>query len=181
MPTTLLSDIRAEFLSQKSTAEQAIAQLDDDQIRRSLDGDVNSIVIIMKHLAGNFRSRFTNFLTDDGEKSWRNRDSEFIDDFPPGRDGRAAAEAVWREGWAVLLAALDSLTDVDLTRTVSIRGEPMPASRALTRALAHAAYHTGQIILIARMLRGPQAWQTISIPRGGSEAHNKRMGYKPNG
>ncbi|MBL0921414.1 MAG: DUF1572 family protein [Phycisphaerales bacterium] len=174
---SLIRQFQAEFLAQRATADKAIAQLDDEQIRRSLDGDVNSVAIVMKHLAGNFLSRFTDFLTTDGEKAWRERDGEFVDDFAPGAAGRGQIEARWSEGWACLTGALDGLRDADLAGTVTIRGEPHTVQRALTRALAHAAHHTGQIVLLARMTVGPERWRTISIPRGGSKEYNRKMGY----
>jgi uncharacterized damage-inducible protein DinB len=174
---SLIRQFQAEFLAQRATADKAIAQLDDEQIRRSLDGDVNSIAIVMKHLAGNFLSRFTDFLTTDGEKPWRERDGEFVDDFEEGAAGRGQIEARWSEGWSCLVAALEELRDEDLHRTVTIRGEPHTVQRALTRALAHAAHHTGQIVLLARMTVGPRGWKTISIPKGGSGEFNRRMGF----
>ena len=174
---SLIRQFQAEFLAQRATADKAIAQLDDEQIRRSFDGDVNSVAVVMKHLAGNFLSRFTDFLTTDGEKPWRERDGEFVDDFEAGAAGRAQIEARWGEGWACLVAALEELRDADLHRTVTIRGEPHTVQRALTRALAHAAHHTGQIVLLARMTVGPRGWKTISIPKGGSREFNRRMGF----
>ena len=177
---SLVQQFQAEFLAQRATADKAIAQLDDEQIRRSLDGDVNSVAIVMKHLAGNFLSRFTDFLTTDGEKPWRDRDGEFVDDFAPGAPGtagRAQIEARWSEGWECLTGALDALCDADLHKTITIRGEPHTVQRALTRALAHTAHHTGQIVLLARMTVGPERWRTISIPRGGSKEFNRKMGF----
>lgn len=174
---SLVAALQAEFVAQRAAAEKAIAQLGDDDLRRSAGGDTNSVAVIMKHLAGNLRSRFTDFLTSDGEKPWRDRDSEFLDDFAPGAAGRQQATARWNEGWACALAALDALTDADLARTVTIRGEPHTVQRALARSLAHAGYHTGQILLIARLLVGPERWRVITIPKGGSQEHNRRMGY----
>jgi hypothetical protein len=172
-----------EFRALRATAEKAIAQLDDDAIRRAPAPQTNSVAVIMKHVAGNFLSRFTDFLTTDGEKAWRNRDDEFVDAYPPGAPGRAAIMARWEQGWACVLGAAAALTDEDLGRTVQIRGEPHTVDRALTRALAHAGYHVGQIVLVAKMLvgqsAGPQSWKTISVPPGGSEAFNRSKGFRP--
>jgi uncharacterized damage-inducible protein DinB len=163
----------AEFRRHKDYAQRAIAQLTDDHLRQSLSPETNSIAVIVKHLAGNLRSRFTDFLTTDGEKPWRDRDSEFIDDFPD----RAAMLDSWERGWACLFDALAPLTEPDLARTVTIRGEPHTVAHALARSLAHADYHTGQIVLIARTLaeRDAIAWTTLTIPRGGSRAFNQEM------
>lgn len=170
--------IRDEFTAQRRTAEKAIGQLDDAQIRVSIDGELNSVIVIVKHMAGNLRSRFTNFLTEDGEKPWRERDNEFVDDFAPGEAGRAAAMERWNEGWACVLDALAALSDADLERQVAIRGESQTAIRALTRSLAHTAHHVGQIVILARSIVGPTKWKTISIPRGGSAAYNESVGYR---
>ena len=156
-----------------------IAQLDAAQIRRSLDGDVNAVAVIMKHVGGNLRSRFADLLTTDGEKPSRDREAEFVDDFPEGEAGRAAALAAWSQGWGVLEATLASLNDADLGRTVTIRGVPHTVAKALARSLAHIAYHQGQITLLARLLVGPAAWKTITIPRGGTAKRHAEMGFDP--
>lgn len=166
----VILDFAFKFGEVRRETELAIAQVDSRQLRRSLDGDTNSIAVTMKHVGGNLRSRFTNFLTEDGEKPWRGREQEFVDDFPAGDAGRDAAHAVWSGGWGALESTLASLSDRDLGRTVTIRGVPHSVSRALARSLAHVAYHQGQITLIARILVGPGRWTTISIPRGGSAA-----------
>ena len=177
----LIGDFAFKFAEIRRESEQAIAQLDAVQIRRSLDGDVNSVAVIMKHVGGNLRSRFTSFLTEDGEKPWRDREAEFVDDFPAGEAGRDAALADWRDGWCVLESTLASLCDADLaTKTVSIRGVPHTVSRALARSLAHMAYHQGQITLIARMIVGRERWNTISIPRGATAHRHAEMGFDPN-
>jgi uncharacterized damage-inducible protein DinB len=173
----IIEALESEFAKIRAGADKAIAQLDAEQLRIVPDAEGNSVAVIMKHMAGNFRSRFTNFLTEDGEKPWRQRDTEFLDDFPTGAAGRAAALSTWNEGWAAVLGALAALKDGDLSRTVQIRGEAMSVARALSRALAHAAYHHGQIVLIARRLVGPRRWKTISIPRGESASFNRNMGY----
>lgn len=174
-----LTDFERKFAEIRSESERAIAQLDATSIRRSLDGDVNSVAIIMKHVGGNLRSRFTDFLTSDGEKPWRDREREFVDEFPPGEEGRAAAFDAWCIGWQSLERTLAALTDADLRRTVHIRGQPHSVALALARAVAHLGYHQGQITLIARMLVGPSSWRTISIPRGGTSAHHARLGFDP--
>ncbi len=177
----LIGDFAFKFAEIRRESERAIAQLDAEQLRRSLDGDTNSVAVIMKHVGGNLRSRFTSFLTEDGEKPWRDREAEFVDDFPAGEAGRDAALADWRDGWRVLESALASLTDADLaTKTVSIRGVPHTVSRALARSLAHMAYHQGQITLVARMIVGRERWNTISIPRGGTAQRHAEMGFDPN-
>ncbi|MBU3727752.1 MAG: DUF1572 domain-containing protein [Phycisphaerales bacterium] len=167
-----IGDFAFKFGEIRSETELAIAQVDSAQLRRSLDGDTNSIAVTMKHVGGNLKSRFTNFLAEDGEKPWRGREREFVDDFPAGEAGRVAAHAAWSEGWGVLESTLASLSDGDLCRTVTIRGVPHSVTRALARSLAHVAYHQGQITLISRILVGPERWKTISIPRGRSAPGN---------
>jgi uncharacterized damage-inducible protein DinB len=176
---SIIEDFAFKFSEIRREGEQAIAQVDAVQIRRSLDGDVNSIAVVLKHVGGNLRSRFTGFLTEDGEKPWRARESEFTDDFPEGEAGRDAALAAWSEGWRVLEATLASLTDADLPRTVYIRGKPHSVALALARSVAHMAYHQGQITLLARILVGPGRWKTISIPRGGTAQRHAEMGFDP--
>ena len=178
-PRRIVDDFAFKFAEIRREAEAAIAQVDAEQIRRSLDGDVNSIAIVMKHVGGNLRSRFTDFLSTDGEKPWREREGEFVDDFPAGEAGRDAALAAWSEGWTVLEATLASLTDADLARTVLIRGKPHSVALALARSLAHMAYHQGQVTLVARVLVGPGRWRTISIPRGGTAQRHAEMGFDP--
>jgi len=176
----VVGDFAFKFAEIRRESEQAIAQLDAEQIRRSLDGETNSIAVIMKHVGGNLRSRFTNLLAEDGDTPWRDREGEFVDDFPAGEAGREAALAAWAEGWRTLESSLSSLSDADLARTVAIRGVPHSVSRALARSLAHMAYHQGQITLVARMLVGRERWKTISIPRGGTAQRHAEMGFDPN-
>lgn len=175
----LLDDLASRFAEVRRESEKAIEQLDAAQLRRSLDGDSNSVAVIMKHVGGNLRSRFTSFLAEDGEKPWRDREREFVDDLPPGDAGREAALGRWREGWSVLEATLASLTEDDLARTVRIRGEQHSVMQALARSLAHVAYHQGQITLVARIVVGPARWRTITIPRGGTAARHAAMGFDP--
>lgn len=166
-----LADVRESFRKLQGTAERAAAQVDDAAFFATLDTEANSIALVMKHMAGNLRSRFTDFLTSDGEKSDRDRDAEFE---RRSGDTRAAIEARWRDGWATLYAALDAVDPGELLRTVRIRGEPHSIMQALDRQLTHQAYHVGQIVLLAKHHAGP-AWRTLTIPRGESQAFNARM------
>ena len=145
----------------KVQADQAIAQVDDGQLFALLDPDANSIAIIMKHVAGNMRSRWTNFLETDGEKSDRNRDGEFETGFD---DTRAGILAGWEDGWRCTLGAIEALTPGDLERTVTIRGEPHTVVQAINRQVSHYSAHVGQIVLLAKHFAGPK-WQTLSIPK----------------
>ena len=175
----IIEGFEAKLAEIRWECEQAIAQLDAAAIRRSLDGDTNSVAVTMKHVGGNLASRFTNFLTEDGEKASRDREGEFVDDFAPGDAGRKQAVAAWSAGWTVLEATLASLTDDDLAKSVRIRGVPHTVAHALARAVAHMAYHQGQITLIARILVGPERWKTITIPRGGTAQRHAEMGFLP--
>lgn len=158
--TLLLTDALREFGNQRKFAERAMAQLDDTDFFRALGDEENSIAIIVKHVGGNLRSRWTDFLTADGEKPDRNRDGEF----EPAEVEREAIMQIWQRGFAALEAALTSMKPADLLATVHIRGEPLSAIQALNRSLAHTSQHTGQIILLAKHWRGAE-WQTISMPR----------------
>jgi hypothetical protein len=160
----------ASYRSNKGWADKAIAQVSDENLHVALDPNTNSIAVIMKHVAGNLRSRWTDFLTTDGEKPWRNRDDEFVDAFT----SRAEVLAHWESGWQCLFDTLSSLTPDDLAKTVTIRGEAHTVPLAIQRSLAHTAYHVGQIILIARILTG-ENWTTITIPRGASASFNQRV------
>jgi hypothetical protein len=174
---TTIRAFESEFRRHRGLAEGAAAQVEWTPLRTPLDTQTNSIAVIMKHVAGNLRSRWTDPWTTDGEKPWRDRDREFIDDFAD----RAALEAWWRHGWGVLESALASFTDADLTRELRIRGEPHTLALALARSLAHTAYHCGQIVQTARVLasRRGTPWKTLTVPRGGSAAHNVSMGFDP--
>jgi hypothetical protein len=156
-----LDDVRAQFRKLKKLGEDALAQVKDDELLVTLDPESNSLAVIMKHMAGNLRSRFTDFLTTDGEKPNRNRDSEFEIAHPPDR---AAIFADWESGWARLFEALDRLTPDDLLRDVYIRGERHSVIQALDRQMTHHAYHVGQIVFLAKHLRSAD-WRTLSIPR----------------
>lgn len=166
--STIVESAITSFRANRGWADKAIAQLPDDKLHVALDANTNSIAVIMKHLAGNLASRWTDFLTSDGEKPWRNRDDEFIDTF----SDREQLLSYWEEGWNCLFAALQSLGPKDLANTVTIRGEPHSVPLAIHRSLAHCGYHVGQIVMIARILAGDN-WNTITIPRGESETYNK--------
>jgi hypothetical protein len=170
-----LTATRGAFAQLRASAEQALAQLDDDAFYAAPAPDSNSAAVLVKHMAGNLRSRWTDFLTTDGEKPDRDRDGEF--EIGPG-DDRVALMSAWRGGWDVLEATLAALDGADLRRTVRIRGERSTALEAAQRQLAHAAVHVGQIIYVARLLSGAK-WRTLSIPRGGSAAYNAAIGYDP--
>jgi hypothetical protein len=158
------------FKQNKAWADKAIAQLPDDKLHVALDPNTNSIAVIMKHVAGNLLSRWTDFLTTDGEKPDRNRDGEFVDTFT----GRAELLAYWESGWQRAVDSLTALTPADAARIVVIRGEPHSVPLAVQRSLAHCGYHVGQIIQIARILAG-EKWSTITIPRGGSAEFNRKV------
>jgi len=166
--TLMLRETIDAFREQKAFAEKAIVQVSDDKLRQPLDPETNSIAVIMKHMAGNLLSRFTDFLTTDGEKPTRNRDGEFIDDF----GSRGELLDYWERGWKCLFAALAQLTPDDLEKTVAIRGEPHSVIKALVRAMAHQAYHVGQIVMISRIHAGDK-WNVLTIPRGQSEEFNR--------
>ncbi len=165
----LLQNYRKQFAYYRHLAEGAMGQLTFEQLTQDDAAHSNSIAVIVKHLAGNMKSRWTDFLTTDGEKPWRDREGEFIADF----SDRPALERAWTEGWAVLEQALHDLTPDQLERVIYIRNEGHPVYQALNRQLTHCSYHVGQIVLLAKQLRGT-AWQSLSIPRGGSEAFNAR-------
>jgi len=168
--TNFIDSIRAEYLRYKGLAEGAIEQLEDDDLSAPGPTGGNSIAVICWHVSGNLRSRFAEFLTSDGEKPWRSRDEEFS----ARSVTRAALLAKWAEGWNVLLATLDGLTDEQLKETVTIRGEPHPVHQALHRSLAHTSYHVGQIVYIAKAIRGKD-WKYLSIPPGKSDAYTKAL------
>jgi len=169
-PNPILDVARDELQKIKKLADKSIAQLDDDQLWVKLDPEANSIAILMRHMAGNMRSRWTNFRTSDGEKPDRHRDQEFED---VSMD-RAALLAEWEDGWRRVFEAIDPLTDAELDQIVYIREEPHSIYKAISRQVAHYAGHAYQILLIAKHLKGP-GWKTLSVPRGQSEEFNRRM------
>ena len=168
--TSYIEDSKAIFRQHKRLAEAAIAQATDEQLTATLDPEMNCIAQIVKHMAGNMRSRWTDFLTTDGEKPTRNRDSEFEE--PPAT--RAELMTLWDEGWACLFAALDGLSDADLGRTVTIRGEAHSVMQAINRQVAHYAYHCGQIVFLAKHLQSAN-WKCLSVPRKKSDEFNLRV------
>lgn len=165
-----LEDSLAVFRYYQGLGERAMAQVADEQLFVAQDPESNSIAILVKHLAGNMRSRWTDFLTSDGEKPWRNRDSEFED----AATTRDALLAQWNEGWACVYAALEPLADADLTRTITIRGEPHSVMQAINRQVAHYSYHVGQIVLLAKHLASGH-WTSLSVPRKQSADFNSRV------
>ena len=162
-----LEEIKRQFRGHKRMGEAAMAQLRDRDFSVALDAEGNSIAALVKHIAGNARSRFTDFLTSDGEKPDRFRDREFEVSEHTTRD---EVRGWWEQGWTHVFAALDALSTEDLQRTVTIRGEPHTVMQALNRALAHYAQHVGQIVFLAKHLRSKD-WKTLSIPRGKSEVY----------
>jgi hypothetical protein len=159
-----LDDAIRELHKYKAFAERAAAQVEDEAWFRTLDPEGNSIALVMKHMTGNMRSRWTDFLTTDGEKPDRNRDSEFETE---DSDTAASIRERWEDGWARVFAALEALAPDDLGRTVTIRGERHTVLQAINRQLTHYASHVGQIVFLAKHLSGDR-WKTLSIPRGKS-------------
>jgi uncharacterized damage-inducible protein DinB len=167
-----LQDVAFSFGRQKGLAEQALAQLDDAEFFQRPAEQSNSVALIVKHLAGNLRSRWTDFLTSDGDKPWRDRDAEFV--LGPN-DTRARLLAAWEEGWAALLGTLAGLGEADLAKRVTIRGEEHSVLQAVHRSLTHAAYHAGQVLYVARLVK-PEGWHWVTIPPGQSERFKARGG-----
>jgi uncharacterized damage-inducible protein DinB len=166
--TSYVKDSIDLFRYYKKLGERAMAQCSDESLVATIDAESNSIAIIVKHMAGNMRSRWTDFPTSDGEKPDRNRDTEFED----APNTRAALVELWERGWKYLFDALEPLTDADLTRTVTIRTEPHSVMQALNRQMAHYAHHVGQIVLLAKHLTAQRTgkWDSLSVPRGKSKA-----------
>jgi uncharacterized damage-inducible protein DinB len=162
--TRIIDSFRGEFLRYKSLAEAAISQLDEVELSAGGSSSANSVAMICWHISGNLRSRFTDFLTTDGEKPWRHRDEEFEERSVT----REALLEKWNTGWDVLLHALDPLTDEQIHSTVTIRQQPLTVHEALSRSLAHLSYHVGQIVYIAKAQRG-ENFTSLSIPRGASD------------
>jgi len=168
--TSYLEDSLSVFRHYKKLAERAMDQVTDEQLYATLDGEMNSIATVVKHLAGNMRSRWTDFLTTDGEKPDRGRDGEFVD--PPAT--REALLATWEEGWTCAFGTLATLSEEDLGRTVKIRGEAHSVMQAINRQVAHSAHHIGQIVMLAKHFAHDR-WQSLSVPRGMSAEFNRRM------
>jgi hypothetical protein len=167
LATHYLDEAHRQMRGYKRLAEGAVAQLKDHELFITLDSESNSIAVIVKHMAGNMRSRFTDFLTTDGEKPDRHRDQEFE---VTAATTRADLTKWWDDGWERLFAAIDALKPEDVMRKVTIRGEPHTVLQAINRQIAHYACHTGQIIYMAKHLRSSK-WKTLSIPRGKSESY----------
>jgi uncharacterized damage-inducible protein DinB len=168
----LIADVTHEFRRYKAQADKAMAELADEAFFRQPGEVVNPIALIVKHVAGNLASRWTDFLTTDGEKPNRNRDGEFV--LGPA-DTRAGLLAAWERGWKALSDALAGLTEADLDKTVTIRGEPHRVQQALLRSVNHTIYHVGQILYLARMFNPTGTW--LTIPPGQSRTHKPASGY----
>jgi hypothetical protein len=168
--TSYLEDSLAVFRQYKKHAEAAMAQLTDEQLTKAIDPESNSIAIIVKHMAGNMRSRWTDFLTTDGEKPDRNRDTEF--EAPAAT--REDLMKQWEMGWACLFSALEPLTDADLSRKVTIRGEAHSVMQAINRQMGHYSMHVGQIVFLAKHL-AHEKWKALTIPKNRSSDYNRRV------
>lgn len=168
--TSYLEDSLTLFRYYKKLAERAMEQVTDEQLFEVLDAEANSIAIIAKHMYGNMRSRWMDFLTSDGEKPDRNRDSEFED--PPAT--REALMNLWEQGWNYLFTALEPLSDPDMDRTITIRGEAHSVTQAINRQIGHYSYHCGQIVFLAKHFQHAN-WKSLTIPRGKSANFNQRV------
>ncbi len=167
---TYLQVVQKRFQNVKELGDKALAQLEEEQLHWAYNEESNNIAVIVKHVSGNMISRWTNFLTTDGEKATRNRDDEFMDSLHT----KESIIAVWEKGWQVFLDTLASLSESDLERHVTIRGEQLAVIDAIERQMAHYAQHVGQIIYIAKQVKGSE-WQTLSIAKGESQAFTEAM------
>ncbi|MEM7235039.1 MAG: DUF1572 family protein [Planctomycetota bacterium] len=170
MSREIVETIEKRFRGLEQLGRRAWEQVDEAAFARTFGKDENSIVVLIQHVVGNLRSRFTDFLTTDGEKPWRHRDREFVE----SERSRSDLESEWSGAWEVLFGTLEPLADADLSRIVTIRSEPHTVLDALLRQLAHYGYHVGQIVQLSRHWCGDE-WQTLSVPRGQSEAYNRKM------
>ena len=168
MENSYLLSSQKQFEYYKSLGDKIIAQLSFEELKKELAEDSNSIAIIIKHILGNMRSRWTNFLTEDGEKNWRKRDEEFIDDFK----SKTKLLGTWNNGWDCLFEALKSLTIKDLNQIIYIRNQGHSVTEAVNRQLMHYAYHVGQIVFIGKLVKGDN-WKTLAIAKGLSNLYNK--------
>jgi uncharacterized damage-inducible protein DinB len=168
--TSYLEDSLSLFRYYKQLAERAMEQVSDEQLFVTLDGEMNSIAIVAKHMVGNMRSRWTDFLTTDGEKADRNRDSEFV---APARN-RAELMKTWNEGWERVFSALGPLGEADLVREVSIRNEPHSVMQAINRQIAHYSYHIGQIVFLAKHFNA-SGWKSLTVPKNKSSEFNQKV------
>lgn len=166
-----LAEAVFEFEKMKKLAEGALAQVGDDDFFRLIDGESNSVALIIKHMAGNMRSRWTDFLTSDGEKPWRQRDNEFL--ITPV-DSRNSLMAQWNESWRILMSTVSAIKPEQALNTITIRGEGHTVLKAINRQLTHYSYHVGQIVFLAKHFQSEQ-WKSLSIPKGKSEARNTEM------
>ena len=167
-----LDDALKTLRDYKALAEKACAQISDEEFFRAVDAEANSVAVVVKHMAGNMLSRWTDFLTSDGEKPWRDRDSEF--ELTPDAT-REELMRLWERGWSCVFGALEPLTAEDVPRKVRIRGEAHTVLEAVNRQLTHYAYHVGQIVLLAKHMRSSE-WKSLSIPKGKSEKFNAALG-----
>ena len=165
---TLLASYQKQFAYYRHLGEGAMRQLSDEELFRDDAAGSNSVAVIVKHMSGNMKSRWTDFLTTDGEKSWRNRDDEFVADFA----GRADLERAWADGWAVVEEAINGIRPEQLSSIVYIRNEGHTVAEAMNRQLAHYAYHVGQIVLLGKQMR-QEDWTSLSIPKGKSAVFNQ--------
>jgi len=170
LATELLASYIKRFKEYKSLGDKTFAQLADAQMRQQPNEASNSIAIIIQHMHGNMLSRWTNFLTEDGEKIWRRRD----DEFEAQSLSKEQLLALWEDGWKVLLATLESLQEEDLLKTITIRSQPLVVIDAINRQLAHYSYHVGQIVYLGRWMKEGE-WTSLSIPKGDSIAYNEKM------
>jgi Protein of unknown function (DUF1572) len=168
--TSYTEDSLTLFRQYKKAGDRAMEQITDEQLFAALDPESNSIAIIVKHLSGNMRSRWTDFLTTDGEKPDRDRDAEFLS--PPAT--REALLAAWDDGWRRVFEAMEPLVEADLTRTITIRGEAHSVMQAINRQVAHYGMHVGQIVMLAKHFAG-ERWQSLSVPRNRSAEFNRRV------
>jgi hypothetical protein len=171
--SSFLTNSIKRFKEYKGLAEKAMDQLQDKDLLYNPSPESNSIAIIIQHMHGNMMSRWTNFLTEDGEKEWRKRDEEFKEH----SHSREDLMNQWNEGWKILLDTLESLKEDDLEKNITIRSQPLSVTDAMLRQLAHYSYHVGQIVFLARWIKG-ENWQSLSIPKGGSAAYTQQLNQK---
>ncbi|RZL30749.1 MAG: DUF1572 domain-containing protein [Pedobacter sp.] len=174
METNYLESTKKQFEYYKMLGDKTFAQLNEEQLFWQFNEESNSIAMIVKHLCGNMLSRFTDFLTSDGEKEWRNRDAEFENDIVDKTD----LLAKWDEGWQCLFNAINTLTEQDLSKEIYIRNQGHTVTEAINRQLAHYPYHVGQIVFLGKMLCN-QNWQSLSIPKGNSKNFNDEKFAQP--
>lgn len=172
MNDTYLSSVRKRFREYKDLGDKTIARLSDEQLAWSPNDASNSIAVIIQHMHGNMLSRWTNFLTEDGEKEWRKRDEEF----EQKELSKTQLISLWNEGWEVFLNTLDSLRSEDLIKDISIRSQPLSVTDAINRQLAHYSYHVGQIVYLGKWLLSDK-WESLSIPKNASKDYNKSMNH----